>query len=108
MARATLTRIYMSVELADGTVLEDLRVTLADQARYQRSARVGRWDKEDAVKQQSYFAWSSAERQGLTELSWEEWERAIVDLDNATLTAAEDRDRTAEDGEEDPTQASTS
>ena len=105
MARATLTRIYVSVELEDGTLLEDLRVTIADQARYQRSARVNRWDKEDPVKQNTYFAWSSAERQGLTTLTWEEWEKAIVDLDAATIAAGQDR---TPEGEEDPTQASTS
>lgn len=101
MARATLTRIYISVELEDGTLLEDLRVTIADQARYQRSARVNRWPSDDPVKQNSYFAWSSAERQKLTTLTWEEWEKALVDLDTATVSARDER-------ESDPTQASTS
>lgn len=97
MARATLTRVYISVELEDGTILEDLRVTVADQARYSRSARVNRWDREDAVRQNTFLAWSSAERQGKTAMSFEDWERALVDLDSASIPADEDTANPTED-----------
>lgn len=97
MARATLTRIYITVELEDGQVLEDLRITVADQARYSRSARVNRWDREDAVRQNVFFAWASAERQGKTSLTFEEWEKSIVDLDTASIAAAEDTENPTED-----------
>lgn len=102
MARAPLSRIYVSVELNDGKVLEDLRVTIADQARYQRTARVNKWNTSDAVQQNSFFAWASANRQQLTALSWEEWEAAIDDLDAVSVSREEDTT------EEDPTEGSTS
>lgn len=103
MARATLTRIYISVELIDGTVLEDLRVTIADQARYQRTARVNKW-KDDPVRQNTFLAWASAERQKLTTMTWEAWAEAVEDLDAANVSAAEDRAYDAGgDDEADPT-----
>lgn len=92
MAHAVLQRIYISVELNDGTYLEDLRVTLADQGRYQKTARVNNWKTDNPVQQNSFFAWSSAERQGLTTLSWEEWEAAIEDLDAQAVARDQDTD----------------
>lgn len=99
MARAPLTRIYISVELQDGNVLEDLRVTVADQAAYSRSAKANRWPTDDNVKQQVFFAWASARRQGLTEATFEDWEKSVIDLDAASIPASEDQD---------PTEGSTS
>lgn len=102
MARANLQRIYISVELNDGTYFEDLRVTIADQARYQKTARVNQWQKDNPVQQNSFFAWSSADRQGLTKLTWEEWEAALEDLDAQAV------DRDQDTTNQDPTGGSTS
>lgn len=100
MAHAALTRMYVSVELEDGTVHEDLRILFKDVAAYMKSARINKWDEDDAVTQQVFTAWHSGKRTGLWDCTYEDFrDNRLSDLDAARVGIDED-------ATEDPTPAS--
>lgn len=57
-----------TVEMADGTVHENVRITLQDRLRLERTARTRKWDLANANYAPSvnaFLAWSAVERAGL-------------------------------------------
>ncbi len=100
MSHATLTRIYITVELEDGTVHEDLRVVYKDQAAFMKTARLNNWPAGDAARQNSFLAWKAGHRLGLWTHDYDTFEADhLLDLDVAEVKVEEDKT-------EDPTPAS--
>lgn len=72
----------VSVELLDGTVIEQLRVLFADKIRLERAARANGWDlARDEIRVQGFLAWSAAERTGATSEAYEPFLEQIADVD---------------------------
>ena len=92
-----------TVELADGAVHEDLRITIQDRLRLERTARINKWgpiatDSPHVTEQQVFLAWSATERAGHTTATFErfrdaeladlEFKAAEAELGDPTLPAA--------------------
>lgn len=100
MAKAALSRAYISVELEDGTVHEDIRILFKDRAAYMKSARVNKWDLADQLRGQTFMVWHAGKREGLWTYKFEDFEaNQLVDMDAAEVPVDQDT-------EEDPTPAS--
>lgn len=89
---------FVSVELTDGTIHDDMRVLFADRAAAERTFTARKWDPNTHnVKTTGFLAWLAAKRLGYTSATWDEFEPQIVDavleVDDGT------------DDDEDPTQA---
>lgn len=59
----------VTVELASGEVIEDLRVTMQDRLKLEKTGRVQKWevgkvDSTHMTTQQTFLAWASATRLG--------------------------------------------
>ncbi len=99
MAHAALTRIYISVELEDGSVHEDVRILFKDQAAYMKSARINKWS-DDEVNQQVFMVWHAGKRDGLWSCTFEDFrDKELLDIDAAQVPVGQDTS-------EDPTPAS--
>lgn len=96
---AKMSKVYVSVELADGTVHEDVRVTLQDQLQWSKTARARRMDPEDQSTGSAFVAWCALRRNGLYDGSWEEFSTGGA----LGVTAEEVTPEDGEDGEGDPT-----
>ncbi len=76
----------VSVELASTEVLEDLRVTMPDRLKLERTGRVQKWDvsKVDSTHmttQQVFLAWAAATRLGHYNGTFEQFrDTDLVDL----------------------------
>lgn len=93
-----LTPMYANIELADGTILTDLRVTYADRARTEKTAKARGWDAETQnVTISAFVAWCAAQRLGHITLTYAEYLDVLVDA-QVNAEAAQ------EDSSEDPTQ----
>lgn len=65
-----------TIETAAGDVHEDLRITVQDRLKLERTARVNKWgpvatDSPHVTEQQVFLAWSSATRAGHTSATFE-------------------------------------
>lgn len=100
MAHAKLTRRYVTVELEDGTVHEDIRVLFKDIAAYMKAARINRWDAEDGVTQGVFTVWHAGKRDGRWDATFEDFrDNQLLDMDSEDVLAEDDTS-------EDPTPAS--
>lgn len=82
----------VTIELATGDVHEDLRITIQDRLRLERTARVNKWgpittDSPHVTEQQVFLAWSAAERAGHTSATFEQFRDA--ELRDLEFKAAE-------------------
>jgi hypothetical protein len=93
----------ITVELASGEVIEDLRVTIQDRLKMERTGRVQKWDvgnpdSTHMTTQQVYLAWAASTRLGHyngtfeqfrdTDLADLEFKQAEAVLGDPTLPAA--------------------
>lgn len=96
-------KIYVSVEMADGTEHEDVRVTLQDQLQWSDTARKRGWDPTDESTAAAFGAWHALKRNGLYDGEWLEFRNrdavSVGAVDKAGAAADE-----AGAGEDDPTQ----
>lgn len=100
MAHAALTRQYVTVELEDGTIHEDLRVVFKDIAAYMKAARINKWDTDDALIQRVFCTWHAGKRLGHWDATYELFrDILLVDFDIADVATDEDKTK-------DPTPAS--
>ncbi len=75
-----MAKTFATFELADGTVHTDVRITLQDKLQHERTARAKNWDIEkEAFRTTAFWAWHAGKREGLHNLSWEEFEQTAVD-----------------------------
>lgn len=72
---------FASVELADGTTFDEVRVTVQDKLQYERTARVKKWPEvqSNMFTFGAFVAWHATKREGLHSLSWEDFEKQAVD-----------------------------
>lgn len=87
---ALLTRRFATVELANGDLFTDVRITAADQVRYEETAQRHRWPSL-TVKDGSgtmphldhserFVIWSALKREGKYQGTWEEFkDRDLLD-----------------------------
>lgn len=100
MAHAKLTRRYVTAELDDGTVHEDIRILFKDIAAYMKAARINRWDPEDGVNQGVFTVWHAGKRDGRWDFTFEDFrDNQLLDMDSEDVLAEDDKDT-------DPTPAS--
>lgn len=72
---------YASVELADGTIFDDVRVTYADRVRYETTAKARGWRSEEKPATASGFlAFAALKRAGLIDLSYDTFIEQVVDV----------------------------
>lgn len=59
-------RIVLDVEMMDGTVYEDVKTCLADQALYSRTRKVQKWDgpQDDPITFLNFLAYAALRREG--------------------------------------------
>lgn len=88
-----LKRAYANVELLDGTIAEDLRITLPDRLDLERTMKARNWGERDSFTVAAYLAWRAMIRLKLYAGTWDEFLADAVDVQ---------LDDTAE-GEPDPT-----
>lgn len=62
-----LTRISLDIEMADGTVHEDVKVTIADQMLYAKKARMEKWGsmQEDMMSALIFLGFAALYRLGI-------------------------------------------
>lgn len=81
----------VSVELSDGTVIEDTRVTYSDQVALERTARARGWDpSKQGMQATGFLAWSALTRENKIQVPFEEFESSLVDIDTDEADGAED------------------
>lgn len=74
-----LKKTFLSVELEDGTVHEDVRITFQDQLAWSKSAKARGLDLEDG-ESTAFLIWKALERQRLTSDKYTEFLPKIVDI----------------------------
>ena len=96
-----ITPMYANLELANGTVLSDLRVTYADRVRAEKTAKARGWDpNHDNVLIAGFIAWAAAQRLGHINQGYEEFINELVDAqvtNEASNPAQDDEDPTQTD-----------
>lgn len=86
---------FAEFELEDGTKGEGIRIILKDKLQYERTARVKKWDPEkDFFSFGAFLAWHASKREGLHELTFEDFTDKAIEATVTGETADEvDEDR---------------
>lgn len=85
---------FAEFELADGTKGEGIRIILKDKLQYERTARVKNWNPEkDFFSFGAFLAWHASKREGLHELTFEDFTDKAIE---ATVSG-ENADEVTED-----------
>ena len=77
----------VTIETAAGEVHEDLRITVQDRLKLERTARINKWgpvttDSDHVTEAQVFLAWSAAGRAGHTSATFEQFRDAeLADLE---------------------------
>jgi hypothetical protein len=82
----------ITVEFATGEVIEDMRVTMQDRLKLEKTGRVQKWevgqaDSTHLTTQQAFLAWAAATRLGHYEGTFEQFRDS--DLSDLEFKAAE-------------------
>lgn len=89
---------FAEFELEDGTKGEGIRVILKDKLQYERTARVKKWNPEkDFFSFGAFLAWHASKREGLHDLTFEDFVDQAIE---ATLTG-EDADELNDEDRQD-------
>lgn len=100
---AGLKKQFISIELADGTVIGPERIIFADKIRLERTARANGWDMaRDEMRLGSFFAFAALERTGQLPREGMTYEELLPELLDLGVAVEEPSD------EESPTTADTS
>lgn len=100
MAHAKLARSYVSVELEDGSIHEDVRILFTDLSAYMKAARINNWDLEDGTLRAVFTLWHAGKREGRWEFTFEDMrDKHLIDMSSEEVPV--DQDTT-----QDPTPAS--
>lgn len=87
----------VNVLMADGTEHIGVRLSIADQLQWTRTARAHRWESDDQMLATVFMAWHALKRRGLTDVSWEEFETAAEWIEeNEAEAELEDDERPTE------------
>lgn len=91
---------YANVELNDGTVHEDVRVTYADRIRYENTAKARGWNPEkQPMTGAGFLAWAALQRAGKFAGTFDEFREQVVDVQ---LDDTADTDTTPDPSPADP------
>lgn len=98
-----LSPTYASFELADGTIVEDVRITYGDRIAYEKTAKMRGWQAaEKPITTAGYLAWHAAKRLEKIKHTYEAFVADLVDcsMDDHAADAehqADDDDPTRQD-----------
>lgn len=85
MSSTTYTKTYAYAEFSDdapssASGYAGVRVTLADKLQFERTAKARKWHPErDAMTVSAFLAFCAGRRAGLHELTWEDFQNAVID-----------------------------
>lgn len=79
-------KTYLSVELADGTEHEALRITIREKLAWQKASKANGWDLDDPIQMPIFCAWKTLKTEGKYEGSYEQFR----DTDLIDIAADED------------------
>lgn len=86
-----LTPAYANVELIDGTIYEDVRITFADRLRYEATAKARGWQPDkQPMTGAGFLAWAALTRTGRYTGSYAEFCADVVDVQLDDTAAAPD------------------
>lgn len=66
----------VNILMSDGTEHNGVRLSIADQLQWTRTARARRWETDDQMLATIFMAWHALKRRGLTDVEWEDFETA--------------------------------